>query len=260
MGLLTGKIALITGIGPGMGRDLALAFSREGAKLAITCRTKERLESVAKEVRQRGGVVLAVEGGIGDEAGCRRFVEAAIGEYGRVDSLVNNAFVQPPFEQLDVQSVDVVIDSFQVNLFAAMRLAQLVVPGMRAQNGGTIVNINSSVMQKPLPTMGAYKMAKHALFALTQQLACEFGPDGVRVNTVSPWYIQGKSVEDYFEYQGAQTGTSGAAIKKTFTDQAALRRLPGSDEISNVAVFFASELSSAVTGQEMAVNCGAYYQ
>jgi NAD(P)-dependent dehydrogenase (short-subunit alcohol dehydrogenase family) len=259
MGLLDGKVALISGIGPGMGRDLALAFAREGADVALTARTESRLEAVAEEVQAHGRRALCIPGSVADDEDCARIVAAAHREFGRIDSLVNNAFQQPPFEMLETQSMAVIRASLDINLLAALRLSQLVAPIMHQQGGGTIIMVNSAILRHPLPTMGAYKIAKHGLIGMAQQLAAELGPDQIRVNTIAPWYIKGESLQQYFEATAERQGTTAAEIEAGIAAQSALKRLPGSDEISDVAVFFASPLSRAVTGQCLDVNCGAYF-
>jgi len=260
MGLLDGKVALVSGIGPGMGRDLALAFAREGADVALTARTEARVEAVAAEVRALGRRALAIPGSAADETDCKRIVAATEAEFGRIDCLVNNAFQQPPFEMLEAQTLDTIRASFEINLFAALRLSQLAAPIMRREGGGTIVMVNSAIMREPLPTMGAYKMAKHALLGMAQQLAAELGPDNIRVNSIAPWYIKGESLDGYFRSVAAEQATTAEAIEADIAAQSALRRLPRSDEISDVAVFLASPLARAVTGQCIDVNCGAFFQ
>src|SRR5579859_3590647 len=105
MGLLDGKVALISGIGPGMGRDLALAFAREGADVALTARTEARVDAVAQEVSGLGRRALGIVGDISRDDDCARIVAASETAFGRIDILVNNAFQQPPFEPLASQSL-----------------------------------------------------------------------------------------------------------------------------------------------------------
>lgn len=259
MGLLEGKVALISGIGPGMGRDLALAFAREGADVALTARTPSRVDAVASEVSRLGRKAVGIAGDVSDDNDCARIVEAAQEAFGRIDILVNNAFQQPPFEPLETQSLAVVRSGLDINLLAALRLSQLVVPIMRQSGGGAIVMISSEILREPKPLMGAYKIAKHGLLGMAQALALELGPDNIRVNSVAPWYIQGETLQGYFASVAAERGITAPEVEREIAGDAALRRIPGSDEISDVAVFFASDLARAVTGQCLDVNCGAYF-
>lgn len=259
MGLLEGKVALISGIGPGMGRDLALAFAREGADVALTARTPSRVDAVASEVSRLGRKAVGIAGDVSDDNDCARIVEAAQEAFGRIDILVNNAFQQPPFEPLETQSLAVVRSGLDINLLAALRLSQLVVPIMRQSGGGAIVMISSEILREPKPLMGAYKIAKHGLLGMAQALALELGSDNIRVNSVAPWYIQGETLQGYFASVAAERGITAPEVEREIAGDAALRRIPGSDEISDVAVFFASDLARAVTGQCLDVNCGAYF-
>jgi NAD(P)-dependent dehydrogenase (short-subunit alcohol dehydrogenase family) len=259
MGLLDGRVALISGIGPGMGRDLALAFAREGADVALTARTPSKVEAVASEVARLGRRAVGIAGDVSDEGDCARIVGAAREAFGRIDILVNNAFQQPPFELLETQSLATVRSGLDINLLAALRLSQLVVPIMRQAGGGAIVMISSEILREPKPLMGAYKIAKHGLLGMAQALALELGPDNIRVNSVAPWYIQGATLQAYFASVAAQRGITAAEVEREIASDASLGRIPGSDEISDVAVFFASNLARAVTGQCLDVNCGAYF-
>jgi NAD(P)-dependent dehydrogenase (short-subunit alcohol dehydrogenase family) len=259
MGLLVGKVALISGIGPGMGRDLALAFAREGADVALTARTQSRVDEVAAEVSALGRRAVGIVGDVSRDDDCARVVEGAEKAFGRLDILINNAFQQPPFEPLETQTLPVVRASLEINLLAALRLSQLVAPIMRRGGGGAIVMINSEILREPKPLMGAYKIAKHGLLGMAQAIALELGPDNIRVNSVAPWYIQGETLQGYFASVAAARGITAAEVEREIASDAALRKIPGSDEISDVAVFFASDLARAVTGQCLDVNCGAYF-
>ena len=259
MGLLDGKIALISGIGPGMGRDLALAFAREGADVALTARTPSKLDAIAAEVSALGRRAICIVGDVSRDEDCQRVVRDAEQAFGRIDILVNNAFQQPPFEPLETQTLPVIRASLEINLLAALRLSQLAVPIMRRSRGGAIIMISSEILREPLLLMGAYKIAKHGLLGMAQALALELGPDNIRVNSVAPWYIQGETLQGYFASVAAARGIAAADVEEEIARNAALHRIPGSDEIADVAVFFASDLARAVTGQCLDVNCGSYF-
>jgi NAD(P)-dependent dehydrogenase (short-subunit alcohol dehydrogenase family) len=147
----------------------------------------------------------------------------------------------------------------EINLLAALNLSQRVVPIMRRGGGGAIVMISSEILREPKPLMGAYKIAKHGLLGMAQALAFELGADNIRVNSVAPWYIQGATLQGYFASVAATRGITAAEVEREIASDASLGRIPGSDEISDVAVFFASDLARAVTGQCLDVNCGAYF-
>ena len=127
---------------------------------------------------------------------------------------------------------------------------------MRAQGAGSIVMINSMIVRKVLPTMGAYAASKAALLAATQGLARELGGHGIRVNSVVPGYIWGPNLEGYFKFQAGQRGVDPRVVYDEVANAIALGRIPDSEEISGAVVFFASDLSCVVTGQSLDVNGG----
>lgn len=257
--LLEGRIAIVSGIGPGLGRDAALALAREGADLALGARNAERLESVAKEVSALGRRALALPTDITRPEDCRRLVERTQEAYGGVDVLVNNAFHPGTYVPIEKAELEAWRDPFEVNVLGSLRLARQVVPAMRERGRGSIVMVNSMIVREALPTMGSYAASKAALLAATQTLARELGPDGIRVNTVVPGYIWGPSLEGWFRHQAAQRGVDFQQVYDEVAGRIALGRIPDSEEIAGAVVFFASELSRAITGQSLDVNGGQIF-
>ncbi len=256
--LLEGRVAVVSGIGPGMGRDIALALAREGADLALCARTEARLESVAKEVEALGRRVIAVCTDITRSNDCRRLAQRARAEYGRIDVLVNNAFHPGSYRTVEDDDLDNWRPPFEVNVLGSLRLTKEVIPLMKEQGGGSIIMINSMIIREALPTMAGYAASKGALMAATQTLARELGPDQIRVNSVVPGYIWGPSLESYFAQQAKQRGVDPQQIYDEVAARIALGKVPDSEEISGAVVFFASDLSRVVTGQSLDVNGGHF--
>jgi len=254
--LLENKVAIVSGIGPGMGRDISLAFAREGAKLALAARSPRKLEKVLAEVRALGAQAIALPTDITRPEDCRRLVEATVREFGRVDVLVNNAFHQGTYVPVESADLEKWREPFEVNVLGTLRLTQEVIPLMKAQGGGSIVMINSMVIRDVLPTMADYAASKAALMAATQGLARELGVHKIRVNSVVPGYIWGPSLEWYFGEQAKQRGIEPKQVYDEVAAQTALRHLPTSEEIADAVVFFASDLSRVITGQSLDVNGG----
>jgi NAD(P)-dependent dehydrogenase (short-subunit alcohol dehydrogenase family) len=255
-GLLRDRVAVVSGIGPGMGRDVSLALAREGADLVLAARTASKLAAVAAEVRAAGRRALEVPADITRVEDCRRLVERARAEYGRVDVLVNNAFDMGGFVRMEDATADDLLRPLRVNLIGSLQLTHEVLPLMKAQGRGSIVMINSMIIRDVLPNMGPYGASKAALMAATQGLAREVGVHGIRVNSVVPGYIWGPSLQAYFAYQAAQRGVDPQAVYDEVAAQTALRHLPTSEEIADAVVFFASDLSRVITGQSLDVNGG----
>lgn len=256
--LLEGKIVIIAGIGPGLGRATALACAAEGADVALAARTPGKLAAVATEVEALGRRALRVPTDLAEADDCERLMAATIGEFGRIDGVVNNAFVMPPFEELPTQPVETIQKSFDINLFAPLRLSQAVLPKMFEQAAGSIVMILSSVLRQTRPQFGAYKMAKHALLGMSRALAEEAGPRGVRVNSVAPGFIGDATVELVAKIQAASGAGTVAEVKQSVNDTMMLRRAPEPEEIAQAIVFFLSDRSSAITGQCLDVNSGEF--
>jgi NAD(P)-dependent dehydrogenase (short-subunit alcohol dehydrogenase family) len=255
-GLLRDRVAVVSGIGPGMGRDVSLALAREGADLVLAARTASKLAAVAAEVRAAGRRALEVPADITRVEDCRRLVERARAEYGRVDVLVNNAFDMGGFVRMEDATADDLLRPLRVNLIGSLQLTHEVLPLMKAQGRGSIVMINSMIIRDVLPNMGPYGASKAALMAATQGLAREVGVHGIRVNSVVPGYIWGPSLQAYFAHQAAQRGVDPQAVYDEVAAQTALRHLPTSEEIADAVVFFASDLSRVITGQSLDVNGG----
>jgi NAD(P)-dependent dehydrogenase (short-subunit alcohol dehydrogenase family) len=256
--LLRDKVVVVSGVGPGLGRGIALQCARAGADVVLASRTESRLEEVAKEITDLGRRAVVVPTDINDEAAAAHLQEATLDAFGRVDTLVNNAFAIPPIMDLAEVELDAVRTGFETNVLAALRLTRLFTPALE-DSRGSIVMINSAVLRHSRRTFGAYKMAKASLLALAQSLATELGPRGVRVNSVAPGYIWADNLKWYFAYLAQQREIP---VEQVYEETAAtidLRKLPEPDEIADAVVFLASYLARAITGHCLDVNGGEYH-
>jgi len=256
--LLDGKVVVVTGVGPGLGRAIAVQCARAGADLVLAARTASRLDEVAKEVAALGRRGLAVPMDITDETAAAALAEAAVAEFGQVDTLVHNAFAIPPLTTLAEVDLDAIRVALDTNVLAALRLTRLFTPALAASQG-SVVMINSAVLRHSRPPYGGYKMAKSALLALAQSLATELGPRGIRVNSVAPGWIWADVLKWYFGYLAEQRGITADEVYAETAASTDLRRLPEPDEIADAVVFLASSLARAITGQCLDVNCGEFH-
>jgi NAD(P)-dependent dehydrogenase (short-subunit alcohol dehydrogenase family) len=256
--LLADKVVVVSGVGPGLGRSIAVQSAKAGADLVLAARTESRLDDVAAEVKDLGRRVLTVGTDINVDAAAEHLVEATLAEFGRVDALVNNAFAVPPLGDLASVDLDQVRAGFETNVLGALRLSRLFAPAL-TDSAGAVVMINSSVLRHSSQPYGAYKMAKSSLLALAQSLATELGPKGVRVNSVAPGYIWADTLKGYFGYLGRKRGVDAQVIYDETAANTDLRRLPEPDAIADAVVFMASELSRAITGHCLDVNCGEFH-
>lgn len=207
MPALAGQVIIITGASAGIGEATARRLARGGAKVVITARRPDRLETLAREIDPSGTRVLAVAGDITSDTDRRKLVEAALAKFGRIDGLVNNAGygTRGPVE---IAPIDVIRKNYETNVFSLIALTQLVLPAMRERGSGCIVNIGSVAGRIARPLSSIYDSTKHALEALTDGLRGELKPFGVRVTLIRPGFILTEFVD---AANAASTGVIGNA-------------------------------------------------
>ncbi|MDO6966707.1 SDR family NAD(P)-dependent oxidoreductase [Rhizobium alvei] len=239
---LEGKTAVITGAGGGIGQALARAFSGQGARVVLVDRTLERTQPLAAEL---GNNALALAC---DLARAEEIAAAAdrVQEQGGADILVNNAGVLRP-GLLDSVSAEDWSMMLSVNLTGYMLAAQAFGRGMVAKGAGALVHVASVAASQPQPASGAYSASKAAILMLSRQLAYEWGPKGVRSNTLSPGLVRTPLSEAF--YTDPETKTRREAMVP-------LRRIATPDDMADVALFLASPRASYVTGQDIVVDGG----
>jgi len=234
-------------------------LAEQGANVVLAARDEERLEQIAEEIRVAGGSVLVQPTDITDQNACRTLAESAVTRFGALHVLVNSAFRQPPFETLVDTSEKSLRSGFEVNFFAHMWMVQAAVPHMRTSAPGSIVFINTMSTRRIRENFGVYTAAKSALLGAAKVLAVELGEDRIRVNSVHPGYIWGPSVKWYLNHQAEERGVTFNEVYEEVAGDTALHHLPGSDEIAQSVVFFASEkMSSSITGESIDVNAGQF--
>ena len=226
--MLEGKVAMITGASQGLGRALALAFAREGARVVINSRSEETIRPVAEEAESLGAEVLALAADVSRSADGERLVSAAAERYGRIDVLVNNAGVlgpRVPIEEYPEGEWRQVIDA---NLTGPFLVTKAAIPHM--PEGGSIINVVSGVSVEGRAGWGAYSVSKFGVEGLTQILAAELEERGIRANAVDPG--------------GMRTGMRAAAYPE---EDPLTRKTP--EENTDIFLYLASDESRAVTGQ-----------
>ncbi len=188
MDKLSGQVVIITGASAGIGEATAKMLARDGATVVLAARRKERLDALKAEIEQAGGRALTVAADVTDAAGRARIVSETMAAFGRIDALVNNAGYgqRGPIEMV---AVEVIRENFETNLFSLIALTQLVIPIMRKQASGRIVNISSVAGRIARPLSSVYDATKHALEAISDGLRGELAPFGVQVVIIEPGFI-----------------------------------------------------------------------
>jgi NAD(P)-dependent dehydrogenase (short-subunit alcohol dehydrogenase family) len=256
--LLADRVVVVSGVGAGLGRAIAVRSAAAGADVVLAARTQERLVEVAEEVKDAGRRAVIVPADITDDEAAQRLARIAVEEFGRVDTLVHNAFAMPPMRDLTKVDLDELRASFETNVYAVLRLTRLFAPAL-VESRGSVVMINSAVLRHSRRTFGAYKMTKASLLAAAQSLSTELGPKGVRVNSVAPSYIWADTLRMYFEYLAGKRGVPAQQVYAETAATVDLRRLPEPDEVADAVVFLASDLARAITGHCLDVNGGEFH-
>jgi NAD(P)-dependent dehydrogenase (short-subunit alcohol dehydrogenase family) len=256
--LLKDKVVIVSGIGPGLGGELAMEAARQGAKLTIAARTPAKLDGAEQEIRAAGfdNPVLKVPTDIADREQCKNLVEKTLAEYGRIDALINSAFNPGTFEPIEKANLEGWRSAMEVNLFGTMNLTLECVPCMKKQGGGAIVMINTMVTRQAMATQGGYAASKAALSSATAHLALELGPDNIRVNSAYMGWMWGPPVEFYMQMMKDTHPDGAAGVKAGVEKGIPLRRIPEDGDCAKVAIFLASDYSNAMTGAQLDVNGG----
>ena len=188
MGKLDGQVAIVTGASAGIGEATARWLARAGVRVALVARRKEKLEALKAEIQQAGGRALAILGDITAAADRARMVQETVSACGRIDALVNNAGYgqRGPIELVPIEAIR---QNFETNLFSLIALTQLVIPIMRKQQSGRIINISSVAGRVARPLSSVYDATKHALEAISDGLRGELAPFGIKVVVIEPGFI-----------------------------------------------------------------------
>jgi NAD(P)-dependent dehydrogenase (short-subunit alcohol dehydrogenase family) len=249
---LTGKVALITGSSKGIGKAIAEAMARQGAKVVISSRKAEVCEAVAKaindEMPQGPGGAVSIPANIGAREAITALVAETRARLGRIDILVCNAAVNPFYGSM-AELPDAAFEKIlKVNIMANHWLAQEVLPEMKARRDGAIIIVSSIGGLKGHEQLGAYCISKAADLQLVRNLACENGPHNVRVNAISPGLIR-------TDFARALWEDPENLARRTANDP--LRRIGEPEEIAGIAVYLAARAGSFTTGQNFVIDGGS---
>jgi NAD(P)-dependent dehydrogenase (short-subunit alcohol dehydrogenase family) len=257
--LLEGRVCVVSGAGPGLGRQVALAAARHGADVVLAARRQAVLDQLAGEVKELGRRVLSVPTDMTDARQCTQLAERTMETFGRVDALVNNAYTEDVFQTFRRVDLDEWRRLTEVNLFGPLQVTKAFVAPMTEQGGGSIVFVNSMIVRKPLPQEGGYAVSKGGLLIAARVLAKELGRFGIRVNSVLPGWMWGPQVELYVRMTAERRGVPEDDVVAEITRDIPIGHVPTDAEVAGSVVFLASDLAAAVTGQALDANGGEVF-
>ncbi len=255
MGLLDGKVAIITGASKGIGRALSVRFAREGAAVICAARSADLVKETTAQVTKAGGKAITVVCDAAQEDQVRRMVEEGVKAFGKITTLVNNAGDGGPTKKVEEYTMDdwrYTIDSCLTSSYLCTRFA---VPEMRKAGEGSIVNISSMAGRRGLPFRIGYCSSKAGQVGMTYGMALELAPT-IRVNCVAPGAVEGDRIDSVIEGQARVRGISVEQMRKAMTDQSPLKRFVTADDIVDATLFFCSDAARSISGQVLAVNAG----
>ncbi|HEV2297226.1 MAG TPA: SDR family NAD(P)-dependent oxidoreductase [Candidatus Acidoferrales bacterium] len=247
---LSGKVAFITGGGTGIGHACALLFAREGAKVVIAARRKEKLDAVAKEISAAGGEALALECDVTEKKAVESALRRAEERFGRLNVVVNNAGT------VNVGTAEETSDedwnrTISVNLSGTFYVSRAALPGLRRAGGGSIVNVGSYLGLVALKQRAAYCAAKGGVALLTKAMALDHAHENIRVNCICP-----AIVETELSKAAIARAADPAAYRKARESQIPLGRMGKPEDIAQLALFLASDESSWITGTAFPIDGG----
>ena len=260
-GLLKDKVSIISGIGPGMGSELALLAAQEGATVVLSARTKANLEQSQQAIADLGldTPTLAVVTDITDKVQCTALVDQTLEKFGRIDCLFNNAFHPGSFDSVEYSDFQGWRQALDVNLFGSLTMSQKVIPSMKKNGGGSIVMINTMATRKPMATQAGYAASKAALSSATTHLAQEVGQFGIRVNSTYIGWMWGPGVEMYCQMMAQSNDQTVEEARADVAKNIALGDIPEDADCAKAAIMLASDYACAITGASLDVNGGEYF-
>lgn len=254
---LVDRTVIVSGVGTGLGKEIARAIVEGGGNAVIAARTAEVLATNADELDPSGEHVAWLRADITSPDDCDALVGFALDRFGKLDGVAHCAALDNTFGGIEDADFDTWRKVFDVNVFGTMQLTKAAVPALK-DTQGSIVFVGTQAAYKSQVMQMAYGASKAALQGAAVHMAVELGVHGIRVNTVVPSWIWGPAVEGYMTYQAQQRGVPLDDVVGEVTVNMAIKQIPTSRDIADAVAFFLSDESKRITGQQLLVNAGEY--
>ncbi|WP_406069085.1 SDR family oxidoreductase [Streptomyces sp. NBC_01020] len=254
---LAGKTVVVSGVGAGLGHQVAAAVVRDGGNAVLGARTEANLVKAAAEIDPSDTRTAHLPTDIGDESQCDALAALAVERFGGIDAVVHVAAWDGYFggiEDADFTTWQGVID---VNLLGTLRMTRACLPGLKARGGSVVIVGTQSAVAAPSEVhQAAYAASKGALTSAMYSMARELGPHRIRVNTVLPGWMWGPPVQAFVQFTAHTEGVPEAEVLSRLTGRMALPELATDGDVADAAIFLASDRARAITGQSLLVNAG----
>lgn len=255
---LAGQIAIVVGSARGIGAAIARTFSQEGASIVPVDieKMKPQLDEVAQEITQKGGKAIAIVADCTDDTQVKKMVDETIRRWGKINILINSAGLRGPLvavQEITEQEWDAVL---AVNLKAAFLCCKAILKYMIKQKSGSIVSISGTAGKEGMALRGSLCAAKWGLLGLSQTIAKEAGPFGIRANVICPGGVDEADLRTMYAERAKGLGMAFSELEKSVLEQTPLRKYASHDEIAKAALFLASSDSSHTTGEALNVSGG----
>ena len=256
MGLLTGRVAIVTGASKGIGRVASRLFAQEGAKVACVARTRDLVEETAASITREGGQALALVADAAKEDDVKRVVDETLTAFGLVDCLLNNAGDGGPTKPVQEYAMEDWLYTLTSCLTSSYVCTRFAVPAMIQAGRGAIVNVASMAGRRGLAYRVGYCSAKAGQIGMTYGLALELGRHNITVNAIAPGAVEGDRIDRVIAGQAQVRGIAEDVMRKSFTDRSPLKRMTTAEDIARLAVFLCSDHARNISGQCVPVTAG----
>lgn len=253
------KVAIVTGGSKGIGKDIAICLAKEGAKVVICSRNEAELTATTKLINDNFGLAVGIRTDVSNENDLDKLVDMTMNSFGRIDFLINNASVAGSSKPLENCTLEEWMEVMNINLNSVFLLSKKVIPIMKVQKFGRIINISSGAGIHPIQNIGPYGVAKAGVIMMTRQFSSEVGKNNITVNCIAPGLVLTEMVMKNTEKLAKQVGVTTEQFINSFEEANHLNhigRATEPNEVANTTLYLCSSESSALTGEVISLAGG----